>query len=441
MSNPSSIVIGGGVAGLAAAWTLVRAGRRVTLLEARPTLGGRARSFANHNHPGQLFDSCQHVAMGCCDQLLTLFRQTGLSHLLKRQTSLNFLTPDGKRSRFSASPLPAPAHLLWAFLGLHHISFRDKWAIATAMATLARKPIPENQSFGDWLHSAHQSSFAIANFWDLVIISALNMPCSDVSPRLARKVFLDGFLASRVSFDLILPAIPLEDLFHRQLGATLAAAGVDIRVNTTVRSIQFGPKSPCSVLCRDGTVIYGSEIVASVPWDRAGQLFTSAPLTETREVAERGSALKRASISAVHLWYDRRVLATPHAALVGATAQWLFRHPQASPEDPYLQAVVSGSDSLGLDSHSLARKVIADIQHCCPAARTARLMDVRVVRERGATFQVPPGIDAHRPEPGVLGTGLAVAGDWTDTGWPATMEGACRSGIAAAKGLLNFSRE
>jgi len=441
VSNQSSVVVGGGVAGLAAAWHLARAGRHVTLLEARPVLGGRARSFTDRYHPGRQFDSCQHVAMGCCNQLIALFKQAGIAHLLKRQPSLHFITPDGKRSGFAASRLPAPAHLLWAFLGLHHLSLADKWSIGTAMANLARNPIPENQSFGDWLlRSVHQSPSAIANFWDLVIVSALNMPSSEVSPRLARKVFLDGFLASRSSFELILPLVTLEDLFHRHFGQRLVAAGVTIRTDTTVRAIQFKNCTPCAVECRDGSIINASEIAVTLPWDRVATLLADAP-PHTRPEAARGTLLQRASISAVHLWYDRRVLATPHAALVGATAQWLFRHPQATPQDPYLHAVVSGSDNLNLDSESLASKVIADVARACPAARKARILHMRVVRERAATFQVPPGVATHRPQPGILCNGLAVAGDWTDTGWPATMEGACRSGFAAASSLLNRVRE
>lgn len=440
MSNQSAIVVGGGVAGLAAAWHLAKAGRTVTLLEARPVLGGRARSFADHYQPGRLFDSCQHVAMGCCTQLIALFKQAGIDHLLKRQSTLHFLTPDGKRSRFAASLLPAPAHLLWAFLGLHHLSLRDKWAIGKAMATLARKPVPENMSFGDWLRLEQQPPTAIANFWDLVIVSALNMPSSEVSPLLARKVFLDGFLASRSAFELLLPRVPLEDLFHRYFGQRLAAAGVSIRVNTTVRSIQFDKNSPCGVECRDGSILNASEIVVTIPWDRIATTVNLAP-QNTQVEAAKGARLLRASISAVHLWYDRRVLATPHAALVGATAQWLFRHPQATADDPYLQAVVSGSDSLNLDSESLAKTVIEDVARACPSARGARILHMRVVRERAATFRVPPGISAHRPLPGSFSTGLAVAGDWTDTGWPATMEGACRSGIDAANSLINCIRE
>jgi len=215
---------------------------------------------------------------------------------------------------------------------------------------------------------------------------------------------------------------------------------VSIRVNTTVRSIQFDKNSPCGVECRDGSIINASEIVATVPWDRIATTLNLAP-QNTQVEAARGARLLRASISAVHLWYDRRVLATPHAALVGATAQWLFRHPQASTDDPYLQAVVSGSDNLNLDSESLAKTVIEDVARACPSARGARILHMRVVRERAATFRVPPGISAHRPLPGSFSTGLAVAGDWTDTGWPATMEGACRSGIDAANSLINCIRE
>jgi len=424
------IVIGGGVAGIAAAWELARSGCRTTLLEARPVLGGRARSFRDPVQPGRLFDSCQHVAMGCCTALLELFRQAGLSRLFKPNPVIHFITPGGGRSRFEASPLPPPAHLAWAFLGLHHLGWADKAGIARAMASLAAAGTGEAATFGDWLAATRQTPNAIRHFWDLVIVSALNQPAETACPRLARKVFIDGFLASRDAHELRLPAIPLEDLFHREMGGALSRAGVRVLTDTPCRELLLAEGRAAGVACRNGERIQAAGVVLATPWERVAGLLPGHGL------AAEAQPLERAAIAAVHFWFDRRVLPTPHAALVGGTAQWLFRHPQAEPGDGYLQAVVSGVDDLGLDNSSLAEAVKADIGRFCPASRKAGLNRIRVVREHFATFRVPPGIERHRPAPGWLAPGVALAGDWTGTGWPATMEGACRSGLEAARALL-----
>lgn len=431
MGQRHAIVVGGGVAGIAAAWELARAGFQATLLEARPVLGGRARSFRDPVQPGRLFDSCQHVAMGCCSSLLNLFREAGLSRLLVPHPVIHFLTQGGRRSRFEAAPLPPPAHLAWDFMGLHHLGWADKAGIARAMASLAMDGTGNAVSFGEWLAARRQTPGAIRHFWDLVVVSALNQPAATACPRLARKVFLDGFLASRNAHELRLPAIPLEDLFHREMGQALSGAGVRVLTDTPCRAVLLADGRAAGVECRDGGTIRATDVVLAVPWDRIADL-----LPGQFQFLDAATNLARAGIAAVHLWFDRRVLPTPHAALVGGTAQWLFRHPQAEPGDGYLQAVVSGIDDLRLDNTSLAEAVKVDIGRFCPASRKAGLNRLRVVREHFATFRVPPGVERHRPPAGWIAPGLALAGDWTGTGWPATMEGACRSGLDAARALL-----
>ena len=430
MAQNHVIVVGGGVAGIAAAWELARSGCRTTLVEARPVLGGRARSFRDPIQPGRLFDSCQHVAMGCCTSLLELFRQAGLSRLFTPSPVIHFITPGGGRSRFEAAPLPPPAHLAWAFMGLHHLGWADKAGIAWAMASLALNGTGGAATFGEWLAAKHQTSNAIRYFWDLVIVSALNQPAATACPRLARKVFLDGFLASHDAHELRLPAVPLEDLFHREMGGALRRAGARVLTDAPCREVIVEGGRAAGVACRNGERIPADGVVLAIPWDRLAVVLPG------HWRGPEASGLERAGIGAVHFWFDRRVLPTPHAALVGGTAQWLFRHPQAEPEDGYLQAVVSGVDDLRLENASLADAVKADIGRFCPASRRAGLIRIRVVREHFATFRVPAGIDRHRPAPGWIAPGLAVAGDWTGTGWPATMEGACRSGLEAARALM-----
>lgn len=421
---------------MAAAWTLARSGRRTTLVEARPVLGGRARSFPDPAQPGRLFDSCQHVVMGCCKALLDLFRETGLSRLLVPHPVIHFLTPGGRRSRFEASALPPPAHLAWAFLGLHHLGWAEKAGIARAMASLAIRGTDNAGTFGDWLAARRQTPRAIGNFWNPVIVSALNQPVESACPRLARKVFLDGFLAARDSHELRLPSVPLEDLFHREMGRALAAAGVRVLPDTPCRSVMFANGRASGVVCRNGDLIRGTGVVLTTPWDRIPEL---PPGLEPAR--GKAAGLLRGAIAAVHMWFDRRVLPTAHAALVGGTAQWLFRHPQADAADGYLQAVVSGIDDMGLDNNQLEVAIREDIRCFCPKSRGARLIRTRVVREHFATFRVPPGVEHHRPAPGRIAPGLALAGDWTDTGWPATMEGACRAGQDAARTLLDRQGE
>jgi zeta-carotene desaturase len=433
VTSQRSIVVGGGVAGIAAAWRLAKAGHQVTLVESRHALGGRARSFPDPVEKGRLVDSCQHVVMGCCSSLLALLRQMGLSGLLRPHPVIHFLSHGGRRSRFEASRLPPPGHLAWALAGLHHLGVADKAGIAASIASLAVRGTGTAPTFGEWLARRGQGARVVRDFWDLVIVSALNQPSAGACPRLARKVFIDGFLAARDSHELRLPIIPLEDLFHRHMGERLAGAGVRILTATDCKTLLPGRGRVTGIALRDGARLEAETVVLAVPWERLPALLAGLPGGAVRC---RGESLRRAGIAAVHLWFDRRVLPTAHAALVGATAQWLFRHPLADAGDGYLQAVVSGIDETNHDAESLANAVIGDIGRFCPASRRARLIKSKVVRENLATFRVPPGVENDRPRPGIVFPGLAIAGDWTGTGWPATMEGACRSGIEAATALL-----
>lgn len=433
VSSHRSIVVGGGVAGIAAAWRLAKAGRQVTLVESRHALGGRARSFPDPVVTGRLTDSCQHVVMGCCSSLLSLLRQMGLQGLLRPHPVIHFLSPGGRRSRFEASRLPPPVHLAWALAGLHHLGLADKAGIAASIASLAMRGTGAARTFGEWLARRGQGARVVRDFWDLVIVSALNQPSAGACPRLARKVFIDGFLAARDSHELRLPVVSLEELFNIYMGKRLAGAGVRILTATDCKSILQGHGRVTGIALRDGTRLEAGSVVLAVPWERLPAMLAGLPEGAVRC---RGESLRRAGIAAVHLWFDRRVLPTSHAALVGATAQWLFRHPSADAGDGYLQAVVSGIDETDHDAESLANSVIRDIGRFCPASRRAKLIRSKVVRENLATFKVPPGVENDRPRPGMVFPGLAIAGDWTGTGWPATMEGACRSGIESATTLL-----
>ena len=195
VTSQRSIVVGGGVAGIAAAWRLAKAGHQVTLVESRHALGGRARSFPDPVEKGRLVDSCQHVVMGCCSSLLALLRQMGLSGLLRPQPVIHFLSHGGRRSRFEASRLPPPGHLAWALAGLHHLGVADKAGIAASIASLAVRGTGTAPTFGEWLARRGQGARVVRDFWDLVIVSALNQPSAGACPRLARKVFIENEIA------------------------------------------------------------------------------------------------------------------------------------------------------------------------------------------------------------------------------------------------------
>ncbi len=428
-------VIGAGLAGLAAAAALAERGFEVTMLEARNRAGGRASSFADAAS-GQLIDTCQHVSMGCCTNFAHFCRTVGIAHLLQPQPALWFVTPDRRRSRLAAGPLPAPLHLAGSFLRGHYLTLAEKMRIAWGLACLRRRPIEDDPPFLDWLTRHRQTPRTVTRFWGLVLTSALNETPERIGLRYARKVFLDGFLGHRRGYEVQLPRVPLGRLYGEELQAWLNRHGVRLRMECGARRLRLNSGRIEGVELRNGERTVADWYIAAVPFDRLLDLLP-AELIEREPYFKNLRRLETSPITSVHLWYDRPITRLPHAVLVDCTGHWLFNRGEAAPGEYYVQVVVSAARQFrGMGHAEVQRLVVEELARLFPKAATATLRRARVVTEHAATFSAVPGVDRWRPTQASPLPNLFVAGDWTATGWPATMEGAVRSGYLAAEVVL-----
>ena len=394
---------------------------------------------------GELVDNCQHVSMTCCTNLADFCRRVGVSDRFRREESILLLSPEGRLSRLKAGVLPAPLHLTGSFLGAQYLTLGEKLRVAYGMARLrsAKRDRP-GEPFSEWLLRNGQTRRTIDRFWSTVLVSALNERIDQTDVSHARKVFLDGFLRHRDGYCIELPLVPLGELYGTCLETWLAENGVSGRLTTGVHHVETDLEgSVASAVLRSGEAVAADFVVIAVPFDRVLGILTDNIVDRVPGLA-RLESLEASPITGIHLWFDRPVCPYDHVATIGRTIQWVFNHtaihgrkPAESTEGQYLQLVVSASyDLLALDKAAILALALEELGAIWPAAREAYLLRSWVVTEHGATFAVRPGVDAHRPLQRTPIEGLFLAGDWTATGWPATMEGAVRSGYLAAEGVL-----
>jgi squalene-associated FAD-dependent desaturase len=452
--RPHIVIVGGGLAGLATASALADRGLRITILESRPRLGGRASSF-NDPATGELVDNCQHVSMACCTNLADFCRRVGIDSMLRRERELVFLGRDGRISRIRAGPGPAPFHLAGSFLAASFLGLADKLRVAFGLACLASGHDGRaDEPFAEWLLRHRQSLRSINLFWAPVLVSALNERLEQMDFGHARKVFLDGFLRNRTGFQPEIPLVPLGELYGTRLESWLRDHDVAVRLATGVREIELDSDGTVrGLLLRSGAAIAADFVVLAVPFDRVGSLIPESIRHRLPALASL-DRIRASPITGVHLWFDRPVCPYDHVVTPGRLIQWVFNHTaiqgrtaaaavggdEANSPDrsQYLQLVISASyDLLAFDKVAIRDVVLDDLAEIWPSSRAATLLRWWVVTEHGATFAVRPGIEAFRPPQRTPIDGLFLAGDWTDTGWPATMEGAVRSGYLAAQGIMN----
>jgi squalene-associated FAD-dependent desaturase len=427
--TPTALVIGGGLAGLAAASALAPRGYRVTLVESRNRLGGRAGSFTDAA-TGQVIDACQHVSMGCCTNFAHFCRTVGIDHFLAPQPTLYFMTPDRRVSRFRADAWPVPLHLARSFAAAHYLTVGDKLRIAWGLGSLMRAPADADPPFRDWLVRHRQTERTMDRFWGIVLVSALNESIDRIGLRYARKVFRDGFLTHLRGFEVHLPTVPLDRFYGDELMAWFQRHGIALRLNDAVREIGVDVNRVSSVRLRSGEAMTADVYVSTVPFDRLLDLLPAA-VVEREPYFANLKRLEVSPITSVHLWWDRQVMRLPHAVLIDCLGQWVFNR------GTYVQVVVSAARPLrGLGHEEVQRRIVDEVRKLFPAARSASLLRGRVVTEHAATFSAVPGVDRWRPGQRSPLANLFVAGDWTATGWPATMEGAVRSGYLAAEAVL-----
>jgi len=436
------IVIGGGLAGLSSAVALAEAGFRVRLFEKRPHLGGRAASYLLPD--GSCVDNCQHVTLGCCTNLANFYRQVGAEQKIRFYDKLFFADAHGHRSTIRLSGLPEPFHLAPSFLGFSVLSWWDKFCIARAMLLVARSGGHLTGSLGmsmlNWLRREGQTARAIDRFWRVVLVSALDEELERTDARYGIDVFWKAFLANRNGFSLGIPSVPLGDLYDGCRGA-IEQRGGEVHTRAGIRELRIAQGLVKSVILTDGSEVTDAAYILAVPHEAVLELVP-APVAEKETAFANVSQLHSAPITGVHLWFDRPVLDEPYLTLLEHTVQWIFNKtrlydPPAADGGQYLQLVISASYGLVPRSRQeildLCQKELREV---LPLTREARIVKAAVIKEIAATFSPELGSDRWRPEQKTTIANLFLAGDWTRTGWPATMEGAVRSGYLAAEAVL-----
>jgi hydroxysqualene dehydroxylase len=437
----SVVVVGGGLSGLSAAVTAADAGWAVTLLEARARLGGATHSFTRAFEGDDLIvDNGQHVFLRCCTEYRAFLRRLGVEGQTSLQPRLDVPVVDprtGRTARLRRDRLPAPLHLSRALLTYRLLSPWQRLRAIMAALALDRvdrnAPESDTQTFGAWLTARGQSDQVVERLFDVFTIATLNTPAAQVSLSLAAMVFQDGLLRDRAACDIGVASVPLGQLHGDAAAAALAAHGADVRLRAGVRAVTQLPGDRWRV-DTDGTSIEADAVVLAVPHNVAADLLPAGAIADP----ELPRGLDVAPIINVHVIFDRVVLTEPFVAAVGSPVQFVFdrTRPSGLRDGQYVAVSVSAADGWIDEPVAPIRDVfLPEIRRVLPAARDAVVRDFFVTREREATFRPVPGSAARRLPTATALPGLFVAGAWSDTGWPATMEGAVRSGVAAARAM------
>jgi squalene-associated FAD-dependent desaturase len=444
------IVIGGGLAGLAAGVALADSGWRVRLFEQRPFLGGRATSYVLPD--GEHVDNCQHVTLGCCTNLDDFYRRVGAAHKIKFFDRLVFVDPQGRRGEMQAGLLPAPFHMTGAFAKFAPLTWKDKLSIAWAMLNILQTnghtwDVDQHGGISmlEWLRRRHQTKGAIERFWRVVLVSALDEELEKTDARYGIDVFWKAFLSNRTGYRMGIPTVPLGQLYDG-CKAAIEQKGGEVNLRATARQLQIENDSLTAVQFDAGREERAEAFILAVPHTAVSDLLPDE--AKRKDSAFRNIAmLKTAPITGVHLWFDREVMTEPFVTLLDTTTQWIFNKTalygsqngagKDSAKGQYLQLVVSASyNLLQKPRQEIIDLCLREVRQALPAARGANLIKATVIKEAAATFSPEPGVDRWRPKQETSVQNLFLAGDWTDTGWPATMEGAVRSGYLAAEAVL-----
>ncbi len=433
MSALQVAIAGGGLAGLAAGCALADAGFRVTLIEKRPFVGGRASSY-EHPGTGEVVDNCQHVLLGCCTNLIDFYRRIGVVDKIGWYDRLNIIEPGGRRSEIAPSWLPPPFHTAPSFLKASSLGLGDKLAIASAMMSIAQRlPCDTDETFMQWLKRHGQTERAMERFWKVVLVSALNEDLERMSVYYAAQVFREAFLKSREGGRMGVPRVPLTELYGRA-AEYIRGRGGEVRLRASVESFRAEPAGVR--LCVNGAEMACDFAVLAVPFDALGRMLpqsaTAGPL------AEMISHFETSPITGIHLWFDREITDLDHAVLLDRTVQWMFHKSRLLGRGgpSYVELVVSSSKALVEKPRGeIIEMALVELGEFFPTAREAKLVKATVIKEVHATYSALPGADAYRPPAATGWPRVFLAGDWTLTGWPATMEGAVRSGYLAAEAV------
>lgn len=449
-STKAVAIIGGGVAGMSAACALAEAGFRVRLVERRSYLGGRANSYL---HPGvnEVIDNCQHVLFGCCTNLIGFYRRIGALERIHWSDGMTMIEPGaegkpGRRSPLGPSKLgpiglPAPLHALPKVLAAKAFTRADKLALARAFRALLR-PIPQDttEDLASWLRRNGQTRGTIERFWRLVIASALNADLESIALPYAAKVVRELFMNSAEAGRMGVSTVPLSELYA---GAAefLRGRGSEVMFNANVESALWDAGTEQWRLATRAGTLTADFLVLALPFEATAKLIPQMPPADgaaklTAQIARH----EHWPICSVHLWFDREITDLEHAILLDRELHWMYNKGRLQPwrnlRGSYLELLVSASRSFAaLTREQAIEKAVSELREFFPEAAQAKLEKAAVVKEVRATFGVPPEIDAARPGAVSPWPNCFLAGDWTATGWPSTMESAARSGHLAAEAV------
>jgi zeta-carotene desaturase len=432
---PSAIVIGGGLAGLASAAALGQSGFQVDLFEARGFLGGRASSYpvpGDNSEVGvnsEVIDNCQHVLLRCCVNLMNFYGRLGVADRIQFHKRYYFIEPGGRTSILEAGGLPAPLHFSGSFRKLPFLGLSDKLGIASAMLSIrrehGRRQDLDRITMLDWLREKRQTEAAIERFWKQVLVSAINEDLDRMAASHGFQVFWLGFLARANTYEMGIPAVPLGDLYGPEAWKRIGNVRLHLRAavdqviaeDVVVRGVIAGGQ-------RHAADYY----VSALPFERVPALLPQLQLNL--------EGFEHSPITGIHLWFDRSLTQLPHATLLDRTIQWMFNKSGGR----YLQLVVSASRSLvEMPRAEVIALAMRELAEFFPRAKDAKIEKAHVVKEIRATFSARAGLEQARPASATKFPNLFLAGDWTRSGWPATMEGAVRSGYLAAEAAARAS--
>ena len=474
------VVVGGGLAGISAAIALREVGAEVALLEARPRLGGATCSFSRD---GLVVDNGQHVFLRCCTAYRGLLGRLGMTGSVVLQDKFDVTVlrpgPQTRQARLRRNALPGPLHMGAALAAYPLLSLSERLMVGRAALAMKRldpaSPAVDQLRLGDWLAARGQSERARRTLWDLFTVSALNIAGDDANLALAATVVKTALLGKRDAADIGVPAVPLGDLHGHAAMDLLRRQGADVRLNAKVAAIETGqgrgftvrlgrhadpaPDGNGALTALNGAAewtangsahgalatgaIEADGVIIAVPSEQAARLIPPAA-SAAAKAANSWRGLGSSPILNVHVVYDRKVMSPPFVAAVDSPVQWVFDrtaqsglasdHGRATGQ--YIAVSVSAADEMvDLPAAKLREIFVPALGELFPAAAVARVTDFFVTRERRATFRQKPGCEGLRPAAATGLPGLALAGAWTDTGWPDTMEGAVRSGLNAAREL------
>ena len=426
---PSAIVIGGGLAGLASAAALGQSGFQVDLFESRGFLGGRATSYPVPGDNSEVIDNCQHVLLRCCVNLMDFYGRLGVADRIQFHKKFYFIEPGGRTSTLEAGALPAPLHFTGSFRKLAFLSLGDKIGIARALLAIrreyGRRTDLDRISMLAWLQEKRQTAAAISRYWNQVLVSAINEDLDHMAASHGFQVFWLGFLARANSYEMGIPAVPLGDLYGPDAWRRIANVRLHLRAPVD------------RVMAEDGEirgVMAGGEqhiadnYISALPFERVPAVIPALNLDIHR--------FEHSPITGIHLWFDRSITQLPHATLLDRTIQWMFNKSGGR----YLQLVVSASRSLvEMPRGEVIALALRELAEFFPRVKDAQVEKAHVVKEIRATFSAGVGLEQSRPASATQFGNLFLAGDWTRSGWPATMEGAVRSGYLAAEAVARAS--